>query len=230
MATTQKKTTKSAPKKSGGAKKGTKRMAAPPPYNHGLRLTMGVVLLLLALCVLVTYFNVEAKVLDILATLMKGLFGYGYYLVALALGYCGWSLIDHKKKPVILRSFCILVLPLLVGTLLHLFLAKTDFGYGMDALKPLWAAGQKMQCGGALGGILAAAGAELLSRVVSAIITVVLMVLCLIGGLRINPRQVLEQSRERRAEREAAYAELEEQERVLAEQKAKEKEKYTHLN
>ena len=225
MATTQKKTTRSAPKKSGGAKKNTKRMAAPPPYNHGLRLTVGVVFLLLALCVLVTYFGVDAKVLSILAKLMKGLFGYGYYLVALALGYCGWSLIDHKKKPVILRSFCILVMPWLAGTLLHLFLAKTNLGYGMEALKPLWAAGQQMQCGGALGGVLAAAGAELLSRVVTAIIVVVLMVLCLIAGLRIKPREMMEKAKERRAEREAAYAELEEQERALAEQKAREKAK-----
>ncbi len=225
MATTQKKTTKAAPKKSGSGKKGTKRMAAPPPYNHGLRLTVGVVMLLLALCVLVTYFNVEAKVLNILAALMKGCFGYGYYLVALALGYCGWSLIDHKKKPVILRSFCILVLPLLLGTLLHLFIAKTDLGYGMDALKPLWAAGQTMQCGGALGGVLAAAGAELLSRVVTAIIMVVLMVVCLIAGLRIKPREMMERAKERRAAREAAYAELEAEERALEEKRAKEKEK-----
>ena len=132
MATTQKKTTKSAPKKSGGTKKGTKRMAAPPPYNHGLRLTIGVVFLLLALCVLVSYFGGEATVLDFLSKVLKGLFGYGYYLVAPALGYCGWSLIDHKKKPVILRSFCILVLPLLLGTLLHLFLCKGEYGYEMQ--------------------------------------------------------------------------------------------------
>ncbi|MBQ3548808.1 MAG: DNA translocase FtsK [Oscillospiraceae bacterium] len=225
MATTQKKTTKSPPKKTGTTKKNTKRISAPPPYHHGLRLTVGVVMLLLALCVLVTYFGVEATVLHALSTLMKGLFGYGYYLVAVALGYCGWCLINHKKKPVVLRAFCILVLPLLLGTLLHLFLAKTAFGYGMDALKPLWTAGQTMQCGGALGGVIAAAGAEFLSRVVTAIVVVVLMVICVIVGLRIKPQEVLENARRRRAEREAAYAELEEQERLLAEKKAREEAK-----
>ena len=225
MATTQKKTTKSAPKKSGGAKKSTKRMAAPPPYNHGLRLTIGVVFLLLALCVLVSYFGGEATVLDFLSKVLKGLFGYGYYLVAPALGYCGWSLIDHKKKPVILRSFCILVLPLLLGTLLHLFLCKGEYGYEMEHLKTLWAEGQNLICGGALGGIIAEIGQELVGKAVTVIFMLALMIACIIGGLRINPRQVMEQSRERRAAREAAYAELEEQERALAEQKAKEKEK-----
>ena len=226
MATTQKKTTKKpAPKKGGTAAKNTKRMAAPPPYNHGLRLSVGVVFLLLALCVLVTYFGVEATVLDFLSKVLKGSFGYGYYLAALALGYCGWSLIDHKKKPVILRAFCILVLPLLLGTLLHLFFCKGEYGYEMIHLKTLWAEGQNLTCGGALGGMIAEIGMELVGKAVTVIVTLALMIACLIGGLRINPRQVMEQSRERRAEREAAYAELEEQERALAEQKAKEKEK-----
>ena len=225
MATTQKKTTKSAPKKSGGAKKGTKRMAAPPPYNHGLRLSVGVVMLLLALCVLVNYFGGDATVLAFLSKVLKGLFGYGYYLVALALGYCGWSLIDHKKKPVILRSFCILVLPLLLGTMLHLFLCKGEYGYEMEHLKALWAEGQNLTCGGALGGSIAEIGRELVGKAVTVIVMLALMIACLIGGLRIKPREMMERARERRAEREAAYAELEEQERVLAEQKAKEKEK-----
>ncbi len=225
MATTQKKTTKSAPKKSGGAKKGTKRMAAPPPYNHGLRLSVGVVFLLLALCVLVSYFGGEATVLAFLSKALKGLFGYGYYLAAVALGYCGWSLIDHKKKPVILRSFCILVLPWLAGALLHLFLCKGEYGYEMEHLKTLWASGQELSCGGALGGIIAEIGRELVGKAVSVIVMLALMIACLIGGLRIKPAELLEQARERKAERDAAYAELEEQERALAEQKAKEKAK-----
>ena len=151
---TQKKTTtkKSAPKSSG------KKIAKTPPYNHGLRLGIGFVFLLLALCVLVSYFGVEAAVLGLLTKMLTGLFGYGYYLVALALGYCGVCLINHKKRPVVLRSFCILVLPLLLGTLLHVWLCKTAFGYAMDAIKPLWAAGQALKCGGVLGGIIAEAG------------------------------------------------------------------------
>ena len=228
MATTQKKTTakKPAAKKSSNAKGGSgKKMGKTPPYNHGLRLTVGVVFLLLALCVLVSYFGVEAAVLGMLSKLLTGLFGYGYYLVALALGYCGVCLINHKKRPVVLRSFCILVLPLLLGTLLHVWLCKAEFGYTMEYLKPLWAAGQELKCGGALGGIIAEAGAALVSEVVTSIVMLVLLVVCLIAGLRIKPRELMEKARERKAERDAAYAELEEQERIMAERKAKEEAK-----
>ena len=227
MATTQKKTTtKKAPaKKSSSPKSGGKKMAKTPPYNHGLRLTVGLVFLLLALCVLVSYFGVEAAVLGMLSKVLTGLFGYGYYLVALALGYCGVCLINHKKRPVVLRSFCLLVLPLLLGTLLHVWLCKVDYGYTMEALKPLWAAGQEMKCGGALGGVIAEAGAALVSPVVTSIVMLALMVACLICGLRVKPAELMEKARERKAERDAAYAELEEQERLLAERKAKEEAK-----
>ena len=223
MATTQKKTTakKPAPKKAASGKQRVKT----PPYNHALRLTVGVVFLLLALCVLVTYFGVDATVLAFLTKVLTGLFGYGYYLVALALGYCGVCLINHKKRPVVLRSFCILVLPLLLGTLLHVWLCKEPYGYTMEYLKPLWAAGQELKCGGALGGIIAEAGAALVSEVVTVIVMLVLLVVCLIAGLRIKPRELMERARERKAERDAAYAELEEQERLLAERKAKEEAK-----
>ena len=222
MATTQKKTTtkKSAPKSSG------KKQVKTPPYNHGLRLGVGFVFLLLALCVLVSYFGVEAAVLGMLSKMLTGLFGYGYYLVALALGYCGVCLINHKKRPVVLRSFCILVLPLLLGTLLHVWLCKTDFGFTMDAIKPLWAAGQVLKCGGVLGGIIAEAGAAWVSPVVTSIVMLVLLVVCLIAGLRIKPAEVVAKARERKAERDAAYAELEEQERMLAERRAKEEAKH----
>ena len=229
MATTQKKksTTKPAAKKSSSSKSAAsgKQRGKTPPYNHALRLGVGVVFLLLALCVLVSYFGVEAAVLGMLSKLLAGLFGYGYYLVALVLGCCGVCLINHKKRPVVLRSFCLLVLPLLLGTLLHLWLCKTTYGYTMDALKPLWTAGQELKCGGALGGVIAEAGAALVSEVVTVIVVLALMVACLIGGLRIKPAELMEKARERKAERDAAYAELEEEERILAEKKAKEEAK-----
>ena len=77
MATTQKKTTakKPAPKKAGSGKQRVKT----PPYNHALRLTVGVVFLLLALCVLVTYFGVDATVLAFLTKVLTGLFGWNIF-------------------------------------------------------------------------------------------------------------------------------------------------------
>ena len=76
MASTQKKTTK-------GKKAPPK--PEPPAYNGVARLIGGIVCLLLALCVLVSYFNVDALLLTFIAKALKGTLGCGYYLAAPAL-------------------------------------------------------------------------------------------------------------------------------------------------
>ena len=76
MASTQKKTTK---------KKKAPPKPEPPAYNGLARLIGGVVCLLLALCVLVSYFQVDALLLTFIAKVLKGTLGYGYFLAAPAL-------------------------------------------------------------------------------------------------------------------------------------------------
>ena len=76
MASTRKKTTKG---------KKTPPRPEPPAYNGTARLVGGIVCLLLALCVLVSYFNVDALLLTFIARVLKGLLGWGFYLTAPAL-------------------------------------------------------------------------------------------------------------------------------------------------
>ena len=107
MASTQKKTKgKKAPPK-----------PEPPAYNAAARLIGGIVCLLLALCVLVSYFNVDALLLTFIAKALRGLLGYGYYLAAPALLAAALIQLRHQGRPVILRTACTLLLPLLVGVL-----------------------------------------------------------------------------------------------------------------
>lgn len=68
-------------------KKKTGKKAAPPPQKQARpvrREVGGFVCLLLALCVLVSYFGVQAFFLTLLEKLLKGLTGYGYWLWAAA--------------------------------------------------------------------------------------------------------------------------------------------------
>ena len=88
MANTPRK--KQTPPPSGGAKSSGKRRAAPPPppppaYHAAARIVGGLVCLLLALCVLVSYFNVDALLLSLLSRGLLGCLGCGYYVVAAAL-------------------------------------------------------------------------------------------------------------------------------------------------
>ncbi len=116
MASTQKKGT------------GRKKAPAPPPppaYNAAARLVGGIVCALLALCVLVSYFNVDALLLTWIARVLRGTLGWGYYLTAPALAAVAVIQLGHKGRPVILRTVCVAVLPLLIGVLCHLALCRT---------------------------------------------------------------------------------------------------------
>ena len=97
MASTQKKTTK-------GKKAPPK--PEPPAYNGMARLIGGIVCLLLALCVLVSYFNVDALLLTFIAKALKGTLGCGYYLAAPALLGVAVIQLRHQGRPVILRTTC----------------------------------------------------------------------------------------------------------------------------
>ena len=151
--TPKKKTTSSA--KSGGKGNAKRRSAPPPDYNVQARLIGGIVCLLLALCVLVTYFNVDAILLTFLANVLKGCFGYGYWMAAPALLYAGIVLVNHKGRPVKLRLACTLLLPVLVGMVLHLLLARGPYGFDLEQIKPMWKDGQSLLCGGVVSGSLA---------------------------------------------------------------------------
>ena len=166
------------------AKSGSKRRSAPPPpaYNAQARIIGGIVCLLLALCVLVTYFNVDAILLTFLANVLKGCMGYGYWLAAPALLYAGIVLVGHKGRPVKLRTTCTLLLPVLVGMVLHLLLSRGGYAFSLENIKPMWKDGQSLLCGGVVSGLLAVAMEALLSRVVSLILTILLTLAVLLAA------------------------------------------------
>ena len=192
MASTQKKTTK-------GKKAPPK--PEPPAYNGMARLIGGIVCLLLALCVLVSYFNVDALLLTFIAKVLRGLLGYGYYLAAPALLAAALIQLRHQGRPVILRTACTLLLPLLVGVLCHLLLCRTAYELGGGLLPRLWKDGQALTCGGVIAGGLALGSEALLSKVVSVVVFVVLLLAALLGALHMTPQQAVNKVREYRDSR-----------------------------
>ncbi len=181
---------KKAPARSAPAKK--------PPYNGVARLVGGLVCLLLALCVAVSYFRGNALFVDFLARLIKGLFGYGYWLAAIALAAVGVFQIGHGGKPVILRTVCTLLMVPLMGSLLHLLLshARYDAG-GLDLIKSLWADGQTVIGGGVISGAVAVGLKAVFGKAITAILLIVLLLLALMGATQVTPSEIAEHVRER---------------------------------
>ncbi|MBP3501758.1 MAG: DNA translocase FtsK, partial [Oscillospiraceae bacterium] len=163
----------------------------------------------LALCVVVTYFGVEATLLTLLAQLVKGLVGYGYWVTGLLLIIAGVNLIGHKDRPVIWRTVCTLLLPVLVGSLLHLLLCGREYEVGTAMVSALWTDGKLLACGGVLSGGLAELGTVALSGVVTAILLLILLLAGIFVMARTTPQRVVEKVRESRAY--DPYAEEEEE-------------------
>ena len=185
---------------SGQKKKTTTKKTAPqksalPPIRREVG---GGVCLLLALCVVVSYFQADAIVLNLLGNLLKGLAGYGYWLAAPALALAGVNLLAHRGRPVVLRTVCALVLPVLLGAILHLFLYRGEAVTGLaPAMKSLWASGLLLQSGGALAGGLAIGMKRLVGTVVSVIVLLLLLAAAVFAALRVSPRELVQRARDR---------------------------------
>ena len=202
MAATQKKSS------SGSSKTGSSRSASTSARSGGRksaqpqkkpirREVWGGVLCLLTLCLAVSYFGVEAIFIDWLAMLVKGLFGYGYYLMAPAMLGSALILFCHHGKPVRLRVTCAMLIPLFAGALAHMVACKLEFASGVGILKVLWSSGLAMTSGGVLSGALAVGSVAVFSRVASLILFTAILVVLLMVALRLTLGAIIEKNRGR---------------------------------
>ena len=154
--TSQKKTTTKTTTKKSGSASGSRTAARKKPQPRPVRREVGgAVCWVLALCVFVSYFGISAIFIDWLAILLKGLFGYGYWLAGPALVLAGCILLFHHGRPVTLRVTCALLLPVLLGSLCHMLLVKEAYASSIGIIPALWKDGMALHCGGVISGALA---------------------------------------------------------------------------
>lgn len=143
------------------SKKNSKPVNTQPPEETvvPIRRELGaVVFLFLAVFIAISYFKPEGSFILFFANLIKGLVGWGYWLcsavflmVAVILGF-------HRGRPVMLRSFCALLLPVLLAAILSLVLYEPPFQAKFDlklSTGQLFESGQYLESAGVLGGLLA---------------------------------------------------------------------------
>ena len=105
---------------------------------------------LLAIFASLGYFHIEAVFITFYCDLLKGLFGYGFWFVPPALLIASIVLMFHKGRPVGRRVVSALLLPFLLGGLIHA--AKLSGQYALGEIVPLWKSGLLLESGGALSG------------------------------------------------------------------------------
>ena len=170
---------------------GGKRTAAPK--RRPIRREVGgVVCLVLALCIAFSYFQQGGWLLDQPAALCRGLVGYGYYTVAPVLLLVSYILLFHRGRNVTACVVGAVLLPVLLGAMLHLVLCKTDYNSVDGIAKLLWQSGLSMESGGVLSATLAIMLVKLVKKTLAMILLAVLLVTCLMLAFRLTPAAVLE--------------------------------------
>ena len=219
MASTQKKTSNSnssdsSRSRSGASKSGSggRRASAQSkgrssssgrrsaPQKKPLRREIGgVVCLVLALFGAIGYFKTEeGAVIALFCGLLKGLFGYGFYIAPPMLLWAAYLLIFHRGRPVRLRLTGVLAMPVLAGAALHLLLCRTPYAWSLELPGLLWTAGKTAACGGVAGGVLAMAFQAAFTTVGAAVLLIVLIAAMALCALRLTPGDILDMIREHR--------------------------------
>ena len=201
----QSKKNSTASKNSSKSKTNSKGKASSKPVNTAppeepvlpiRRELCAVLFLFLAVFIAISYFKPEGSFILFFANLIKGLVGWGYWLCAAVFLIVAVILGFHRGRPVMLRSFCALLLPVLLAAILSLVLYEPPFQAKFDlklTTGQLFESGQYLESAGVLGGLLAM-GLEMAFSIYGALpVLVVAFVACAICAFSKSFKKVAQQ-------------------------------------
>ena len=181
------------------SKANSKPVNTAPPEEPVLpirRELCAVLFLFLAVFIAISYFKPEGSFILFFANLIKGLVGWGYWLCAAVFLMVAVILGFHRGRPVMLRSFCALLLPVLLAAILSLVLYEPPFQAKFDlklTTGQLFESGQYLESAGVLGGLLAM-GLEMAFSIYGALpVLVVAFVACAICAFSKSFKKVAQQ-------------------------------------
>lgn len=190
--TTANKSTSGASKKNSTASRQKKSTAPAPPVTEPvvpIRRELGAVaFLFLSLFVFISYFKPDGAFILFFSNLMKGLVGWGYWLIAPVFLLAAGILAFHKGRPVAMRVFCAMVMPVLFAAMMSLMLYAKPLGMIdiRDLISRLFEQGQELESAGVLGGLIAI-GLESAFSIYGALpVLLVCFVFCVVYSFRFN--------------------------------------------
>jgi len=194
MATTTKKKTT--------AKKTPAKAAKKEPEKKPFRREVGaVIFFFLTLFSFLGYFNIDALFINFLCkNVLKGILGYGYYILPPAFLLCALFLVFHRGRPVVSRTVFTMLLPIVFGAFMHLVASDVDVGFSDKfsyLIKTLYESGKEMTSGGAVCGLLAIAFAAMFSIYGAVPIFAVGFIVLIFPVFRISPTRIVQRINER---------------------------------
>lgn len=191
MASTQKKTGKSGGKSRSKTPQKKAKTKKQSPALLWERIIGGLLCFLLAVFVILSIFGVEAVFVNFLASTIKGTVGYGFWLTVPTFLLASYLLLFAFHKPITLRMWCTLLLPIPFGALMHVLLAQTIDPISWDCVKNLWAEGQLLAGGGAVAGFIGLLFAQLFSKIGAGLILMLIVIAQLMGAFYVTPEHVV---------------------------------------
>ncbi len=170
--------------KAASSKSPSKSVAKNEPKQQPRRREIGaVVCLFLAVFSFLGYFSSDGWFIDFFRSFLAGLVGRGFYIFPPALLLGAYILFFHRGRPVKLRLVCALLIPLMLGAMLHLFGCKVEYEWSMRVIAELYADGSAAEiscCGGLFGGLLAMAFGSMFGKVGAGIVFVIFLLFLLL--------------------------------------------------
>ena len=190
----------------GGAKGGAPsagRRAGAAASRQPVRRQVGCwALLFLGLIAAIGYFPVDAWLVTGIRNTAMGLFGWGFYLVPVCLLWGSFILGFHRGRPVAARLTCVLLLPVVFGTFIHVLLCAEDNIFSVsaqDGIGKLWRYGQYVteHCGGVVSGALGIALKKSVGIVGGFLVLVLAFGLLLLEGLDLSVVDLIDRYKNR---------------------------------
>ena len=130
----------------------------------------------------------QGAFISFFSNLLKGLFGYGFWIAPPAFLIAGGILMFHRGRPVRRRTISALILPLMVGGLVHVILLSGGV-YPLDfkQIPVLWADGLALKSGGVISGGIAFLFSRFFSRIGAAVIFLLVLFFCNMSITKITP-------------------------------------------
>ena len=154
------------------------------------RIIAAVCFLFAAVLVAIGIFAHDGVVVGWLCALLKGLFGYGFWICAPVFLLAAYILGFRRDEPCAWRLTAALLLPLLAGSLVNLLLSQVvvDNLSGVGELfSVLYAGGKSMLCAGVLGTLIAFALEKAFSIYGAAILLLLALIFFILAALSVTP-------------------------------------------
>ena len=199
--TSAKKTnSKTSTAKKSSTRKAPESAAPPPPPAPPIRREItALIFLFLAVFLIISHYNKDGSFIVFFANLIKGLIGWGFWVMVPAFVVAAVILGFHKGYPVALRAVCALLVPVFVSATGHLLTRNLPpAGFDVQLMVGyLFEHGQVMDGGGVLGGLIAIALGNSLSLYGALPVLAVILVFCIIKAFKFNVSGAVTKARER---------------------------------